>query len=498
MGEDRGVVRRAVRRSELAVLGAIVAVKLVVHYLTSWQYDFHRDELYYLDSARHLDLGYVDYPPLTPLIGRVSVLLFGQPPVLGLRIWPPLAGAVLVVLAWLVARELGGGRTARLLAAFATLASPLLLATNWLFQTVCFDQVAWMSCLLLVVMAIRRHRPWLWLPAGVALGVGLETKYTIVALALGLVIGILATPVRAHLRTPWPWLGALAALIILSPNLVWQVQHGWASLDYVRNHRADVGGGPIAYLLMQLIYIGPFGIPLWVAGWATLLRDPRLRAIGIAGAVAWVLFAFVGKDYYGGPLYPLLLAAGACWLERRIEQRRGRLSATAAAIALGAQAVFLCPPLLPVLPEPVMVATPVPAIRKDMAETVGWHELVSQVDGVYRALPSDRRGGALILASNYGEAGAINTYGPARGLPTAYAPELSDWYLLPRGLSPATVILVGYPAQQVDAACSDARPVATIRNSYGFHNTEYGRPIYVCTHLRTSTDSIWHQFQRFR
>lgn len=214
------------RRSfEAAACAGIALAVLALHLAMNARYDFHRDSLYYMDSARHPAWGYVDYPPVTPTIARFSLWLFG-PSVWGLRLWPSLAGAVMVVLAPLIARELGGGRSARLLAAVGAATSLVLLGANWLFQTVTFDQVVWLSCLLIMARLLRTDDRRLWLVLGVAVGVGLETKYTVIALVIGLAAGTLLTPLRRHLATPWPWLAAGTALIIFLPNLAWQIADG--------------------------------------------------------------------------------------------------------------------------------------------------------------------------------------------------------------------------------------------------------------------------------
>lgn len=210
----------------------------------------------------------VDYPSLTPVLARLSLALFG-PSVFGLRLFPALAGVALVVLAGLMARELGGGRFAQLLAAGAALASPMLLGANWLFQTVTFDQLAWTVALLLAARLVRTGEARWWLAVGAAVGVGLEAKYTALVLGLGLAVGALATPIRRQLLTPWPWLGAVAALLLLTPNLVWQAQNGWPSVAFIvghPQHQADSFSPPV-FLAQQLALVGPLALPLWLAGW---------------------------------------------------------------------------------------------------------------------------------------------------------------------------------------------------------------------------------------
>ena len=477
-------------------VGALVVAVLALHLATNGLYDFHRDSLYYLDSARHPAWGYVDYPPLTPTIARLSLGLFGAS-VWGLRLWPSLAGATMVALVALIARELGGGRVAVLLAAVGAATSMVLLGANWLFQTVTFDQVVWLAALWLLVRIVRTGDPRLWPILGVVLGVGLETKYTVVALIAGVVVATVATPLRRHLLTPWPWLAGGIALAIFLPNLGWQAANAWPSVQYTLNHKSaqSVDFSPLTFLAQQLALIGPLAIPLWIAGLYWLLRGPDRRALGIAAAVPFAVYLLVGKSYYVGPLHPFLIAAGACALEEWTAVRLKWLRPTAA-VALTVQAGVFLPLALPLLPEPVMAHSSLPVLRKDFADTVGWHDLVDQVARVYYSLSPADRSQAVILTTNYGEAGAINTYGAQRGLPQAYSGELTYYYWRPRSLDGA-VIAVNLDPAFLGTLFDQCRQVGTITNSYGLHNEEYGAPLSVCRDPRYRLEVLWSKLKEF-
>jgi len=484
-------------RSEAYIVAALALAVLALHLATNGLYDFHRDSLYYLDSARHPAWGYVDYPPITPTIARLSLFLFG-PSVWGLRLWPTLAGALMVVLAPLIARELGGGRAARLLAALGAASSLVLLGANWLFQTVTFDQLLWLTCFWLAARLGRTADRRLWPALGIALGIGLETKYTILALAVGLAVATLLTPLRRQLLTPWPWLGLGLALLIFLPNLLWQAGNGWPSVEYTLNHKStqSIDFSPLTFLAQQLALIGPLAIPLWLAGWYWLLAAPERRLVGIAALIVFTVYLFVGKSYYIGPLHPLLLAAGACALEAWTSSRAGWLR-PAMAISLVAQALVLLPLALPLLPEPVMARSPLAGIRKDFADTVGWHDLVGQVSAVYNGLPVAERTDTVILTDNYGEAGAINTYGPPLGLPTAVSGELTYYYWRPARID-GPVIAVGVDESMLTSLFSACTKVGTVSNSYRLQNEEYGAPISVCRQPRLPLDQLWPRLKAFR
>jgi len=484
-------------RSEPVLVAAMAAAVLALHLATNGLYDFHRDSLYYLDSARHPAWGYVDYPPVTPTIARLSLALFG-PSVWGLRLWPSIAGALMVVLTAMIARELGGGRAARLLAGLGAATSLVLLGANWLFQTVTFDQVVWLSSLWIVARLLRTGDRRLWLALGLVIGIGLETKYTVIGLIAGLVAGVLLTRLRRHLLTPWPWLGAGLALLIFLPNLIWQAQNDWPSVQYTFNHKAaqSVDFSPVTFLVQQIPLIGPLAIPVWIAGLYWLLRDPGRRTLGIAAAVPLVIFLFAGKSYYVGPLHPFLIGAGACAIEEWTGERR-RWLRPVVALALTAQALILLPLALPVLPEASMARSQLPSIRKDFADTVGWHDLVGQVAEVYKSLGPGERAQAVILANNYGEAGAINTYGPAKGLPTAYSGELSYYYWRPASLQ-GPVIAIGFDPPFLRTLFANCDQVGTISNAYGLRNEEYGAPLAVCRGPKFSLDRLWSRLRVFQ
>ncbi|MHB8488631.1 MAG: ArnT family glycosyltransferase [Candidatus Dormibacteria bacterium] len=484
------------RKSELMIICGLAAAVLALHLATNGLYGFHRDELYYLDSARHLAWGFVDYPPLTPAIARLSELLFGTS-VWGLRLWPSLAGALMIVLAAQIARELGGGRSARILAAIGAAASPVLLGANWLFETVTFDQLAWMVCFWVTAKLLRTGDRRLWLALGAAVGVGLETKYTIVALAVGLAVGTAGTPLRRHLRTPWPWLGLSIAVVIFLPNVIWQIANGWPSVAYAFNHHAAQAGdfAPLTFLSDQVALIGPLAIPIWVVGLRRLLTGP-VRGLGLATVVVFVIFLFAGKGYYIGPLHPLLVTAGACGVEAWT-RRRAHWLRPAAAVALVIQAVVLLPIAIPLLPEALMARSTLPSIRTDFADTIGWQDLVAEVDAVYKRLPDRERSMTVIVTNNYGEAGAINTYGPSRGLPTAVSGELSYYYWRPSRLD-GPIIAIGLDTGVLSTLFDGCSTVATISNAYGLRNQEWGAPVVVCARPTVPLEQLWPHLKSFQ
>jgi hypothetical protein len=487
----------------LALLG-LALVKLVVQIAMAGRYGFHRDELYYIAAGRHLGFGYVDYPPLTAVMARLSTAVFGHS-LVGLRVWAALAGATVVVLAGLIARELGGGRLAQVVTGLLVVCSPLFLGSNSMLQTVSFDQLTWAVCLYLMARILARGgSPRLWLGLGVAFGVGLETKYTILLLALGLLAGLVVTAQRRSLGTPWPWLAGLVAAALLAPNLAWQVAHGWPTIEFLRGHDAAMAAEnpPSRFLYEQLLLIGFAAVPLWVAGLVDLLRRPRFRALGVAAVVVLVgLLVQRAKSYYAGPIYPLLFAAGAVSFERFTKRqattgRRRWLGVRTVSTALVLSALMALPFSLPVLPMRTMANLGLGDLRTDYAEMIGWPQLVDQVAHAFDTLPPAERATARVLAANYGEAGAVDWFGPALGLPSAISGHDTYWFWRPRQQPAGPLVTLGYQEAQLGPLCGSLNTVGTVTNPIDIDNEEQGGPIFICRDLRMPIDS-WPSFRRF-
>ncbi len=370
------------------ILFSLAALKLALHLLTNGEYGFHRDELYYIVGGQRLSWGYVDHPPLVPLLARVMTSLFGLS-VAGLRLLPALMGAVIVFVTGLLARELGGGRFAQALAPLAVVASLIYLLTNTLFQTVTPDQLAWvLGCYLLLRLLNGANARRTWLLLGTLLGVALLAKYTIVLFGLGALAGLLLTPTRLQLRTPWPWAAAALALLIAAPNLLWQLNNGFPTLEFLINNNANVGADQsrLEFLLLQIPLVGPLTFPLLLAGLYFFFSPTGkpYRLLGwIYAAVMLALLAVNGKIYYPAPLYPMLFAAGAVWLERLVARRRWAWLQPTAFGATVASGLICAVIALPILPVRTFVQYQDAFPHNDFAEMFGWPELVQTVADAY-------------------------------------------------------------------------------------------------------------------
>jgi 4-amino-4-deoxy-L-arabinose transferase-like glycosyltransferase len=484
---------------------AVGAVAFAVLLAFSTRYGFHRDELYFMECARHLQASYVDQPVLTPLIAWVSLKLFGVS-LLGLRMWAALAAWATVVIAGLTAREFGGGRRAQLLAAVATATMPVLLGADHLFGPTAFDVLAWAGLALIVVRIGRTGDTRWWMLGGLVLGLGLANKHSIGFLAVALVVGALLSGGRQLVLNRWFLAGAAIAAAFTIPDIWWQAQHQWATIAMTRALAQENGGlGNIAsWLVGQLLMSALAMVVVWVAGLRFLWRSgrPLWRALAWSYAILFVFFALTtgAKIYYLAGAYVFLLAAGAValdgWLQARKARLRTLLAATTITCAIG------LPLVLPVLPAQDLGGTE--KINSVLAESVGWPQLVSTVRTEWFSLPASQRANAVIFTSNYGEASAINILGQGTGLPQAVSGHNTYWWWGPGNPRATTVVAVmpgpmdgGGDAAYLSRFFTSVRAVATLSNPYGLHNQEWHGHVYLCTGPRHPWGQMWPQLRQY-
>src|ERR687897_585608 len=236
-----------------AILAYLASFKLMLHLLTNGNYGYFRDELYYMAAGERLDLGYVDFPPFVALVTAFTRFSLGDSTV-ALRLFPALAGALVVVLAGLMARELGGGRFAQGLAALATLVAPSFLVMGTFISMDAFDQLFWVSAAYVLILILKRDRPKLWLFFGLIAGLGVLTKITMLYFGFAVFVALLLTSSRKHLLNPWPWLGGAIALVFLLPYVYWQLTHGWPTLEFWSDYREKVDpASPVEFIVEQVL-----------------------------------------------------------------------------------------------------------------------------------------------------------------------------------------------------------------------------------------------------
>jgi Dolichyl-phosphate-mannose-protein mannosyltransferase len=482
------------RHTTALLFGGAALGVIALHLATNNTLGFHTDELYYLTCGWHPALGYVDFPPLVPLLARLETGLLGVSP-WTLRVLPSLLGGFLVALSAAYVRRLGGSLRLQGIALLSAIAAPYLLGTNWVFQTVTFDQVTWMVALYWFLCLVTDGRPRYWIYLAITLGIGLEVKYTIVGLIAGIGIAVLLTPsLRMELRTKYPWIAAMIALLIWAPNLAWQVVEGFPTLIYLANHRGS-GGGPVTYLIEFAVYFF-FLLPLWLAGMVSLFRGRLLRPIGIACAVPLVLFLFVGKSYYAAGTIPIALAQGLMAISRleRPKLRSGLQIAVVVASLLEFVVFFFL--VVPVTPPDRIHATRLDSINEVFADSVGWADIANQVTTIYGDLPESDRRNTVIISAYYGVPGALDVYDAPNVRPEAISPQLSDWYWLPHNVTATDALMVDYKPSDVAWMCTSPKVIAHLTVPYQVKGLEQGAPVTFCQ-LKAPIPEIWGRLRNF-
>jgi hypothetical protein len=499
-----------------AIVLYIASAQLLLHLLTAGRYGIFRDEMYYLACAQHLAWGYVDHPPMTVFIAWFARHVLGESPV-GIRLLPFLAGTAMTWFTGGLAREMGGGRFAQAMAALAAAVVPIyLVLQHWLTDNV-FEQFIWTLCVWLVVRAINsgNERYWLWF--GVVAGVGFETKYSIAFLLLGIVTGVVLTPHRHFLKSRYLWLGVLACAAIALPNLVWEIRNHFPFLELIHNIRMgnrDIARGPLAFIADQAMIMSPVLFPLWAGGliWLFFSRAGKpYRLLGWAFVV--VLSAFIalkGKNYYVAPVYPMLLAAGAVGLERLGPSRRmataGRIAYVTLVVAVSAA---LAPYFVPILSPETYVRyqsaiglEPPKAENQNngplpqyFADEFGWEEMVREVARVYHSLPADEQARTAIFSNGWGQAAAVDFYGPRYGLPASICNHNNYWIWGPRNYTGEIVIVLSSDGRGDREHFQSVEAVGRVDHPYSRLDTHF--TIWLCRGAKFNLQDAWPNMKEY-
>jgi Dolichyl-phosphate-mannose-protein mannosyltransferase len=482
-------------------------LSLALHTLTHPAYGFHRDELLYLAMGDHLQ-PFMPFPPLIAVLAQVARAL-PLDLLTAIRFLSALAAAALPVLTALITRELGGRRRAQFVAALAVLAAPLFLRAGTLFQPVVFEQLWWcLATLTLVELLNGRDRRW-WLVLGATLGLGAATKFSVAFLAAGLLVALPLSPLRRDLRTPWPWLGAVVGLVLALPSIAGQIAWGWPFFQQARALQATQLGnfGRLEFVTGQFFMLGP-GAPFWLLGLIALFAAPSLRHYRALGWLALTVFVLLlvsgGKDYYFGPLHPLLIAAATTVLGRWLEKP---LVFTAATVWLLLGGLILLPMGVPLL-VPARMARYAAALGitqatetnyggtlplpQDFADMTGWAEQVEVVGSVYRNLSPDERRVAAILGNNYGRAGAVALFGREYGLPYPISRHGDFFFWGTHGSHGDVTIVLGGAREQLQRYWAECIEAARTRNRWGVEE-EQSVPIFVCRRPQADLEAVFQQ-----
>ncbi|HUI28372.1 MAG TPA: glycosyltransferase family 39 protein [Candidatus Kryptonia bacterium] len=502
-------------RSGPRIPALFAGLTLLVHSLTNGGYDYFRDEFYYIACSDHLAAGYVDHPPLSILLLAASRWLLGDS-LHALRFLPAVASAALVWLTARMARALGGGAIAQTLAAVAVMVAPVFLAVGNFYSMNAFEPVFWIGGALVLIRLIQTDRATLWLPLGLIIGLGLENKHSMLFFSFGLAVALLLTPARRYLFSRWLWCGALLALALFLPNLVWQARFGFPTLEFMRNAQRlkNMPLSPLEFLGQQILMLHPLALPLWMAGLCWCLFSAagrRYRALAwIYLTVAVVMVVQQGKAYYLAPAYPMVLAAGATALVTWTRARARWLPAAYATILL-IGGVALAPLALPLLPAQTLVRYAralgaeegVKAERGEsaqlpqyFADMFGWKEMVATVAQVYGSLPLEDQRRCAIFAGNYGEAGAIDFLGKAYGLPPAISGHNNYWLWGPGSATGEVVIVVAGSRSDLAPFCESLTQVAVTHCDYCMPH-ENNRPIFLCRNSTGHLAELWARVKHY-
>jgi 4-amino-4-deoxy-L-arabinose transferase-like glycosyltransferase len=491
---------------------ALAALKLVLHLYAGRHYGYFVDELYYLACSRHLAWGYVDQAPLIAAVAKTARVLLGDS--LGaIRFFPALAGAGTVLLAGMIARELGGDRFAQGLAALCTLLAPGYLALDNLLTMNAFEPLFWMGCAYLAIRIIRTGDERLWLGFGVVAGVGLMNKHSMLIFGFALIAGLLLTPERKHLWSRWFWAGGAIAFAIFLPNLLWNIRYHFPFLELQENIRRDARNVSLSFAGFwgeEVLSMLPLAAPIWLAGLCHLVfsRDGRIfRGLGYAWLIAAALIEGLNpRVYYLFPAFPLLFAAGAVACEGFVTRRWARAAYVG---AMAAMAALIAPTVLPILPpetyiryaeathlqQPRIETHALGPLPQLFADQFGWEEMTQLVAGAYNALPPDVRARTGIFGQNYGQAGAIDFFGARYGLPQAISGHQNYFLWGPRGYTGESLIVIGDRRDRLEELFASVEKVGRTDHPYSMPYEHID--IWYCRGIKAPLDQVWPKIKNW-
>jgi len=497
----------------LALATAAFGVQVLLNYMGG--YGYFIDEWYYIACANRLSFGYVDHPPLAPLLLKASMLIGGTS-LASIRFLPALAGAATVLLTGLMARELGGRTFAQCVAALSTLGAPAVLVMCGFFSVNCFEIFFWVACTFVLLMILKRGRSELWVAFGVLMGIGLENKHTIILLAFAVGLGLLLSPARREFTRKEFWFGAGAALLILLPNIIWQIRNGWPSLEFYANATIykNIPTPPLKGLLNLIVLQNPATLPVWGFGLGFLLVGQAGRPFRSAGLMcaalllAQLLSQSSRPDRISG-IYPTLFAAGGVAFERLWVTKKAMVLRGALLALLCAGTVALAPIALPVL-SPGSLASysqalgVVPRLEKGktsplpqwFADRFEWDNVVAAVKEASDGLSPEERARAAIFAPSYGHAGCLEFYGPGLGLPRVICNH-NSYYLWCKGKANADVLIaMGWKPGDLRSVYARVDSVGLIRGKYAM-SWRINMPVYIARQPKIPMDSIWSRIKSY-
>ena len=499
----------------LSVLLSLSGIKFLIHLLTSAQFGYFRDEFYYIAASKHLDWGYVDFPPFIAVVTRLIRGTLGES-LLALHLLPALAGAAMVFLTGWMARKLGASPFGQGVAALAALVAPQFLGVNTILSMDSFDVLFWGIALYILLSIFKDENPKTWLWFGLVVGLGLTNKVTLLYFSLAMVIGLALTPQRKNFRSLWLYVGGAIAVAFLVPYLVWNALHGWPTIEFWEAYGNKVyQASPVEFFLQQILIMHPFTFPLWAMGLFYFFskRGVIYRPFGWMYVVLFAIFMLQHvKNYFLAPIYPVLFAAGSVVFEQIVATSKRAWSKSAYVILLAMGGIIIAPLAVPVLPVKATVSyvrslsgTNVKSENFDagvlpqhFADRFGWEEMATAAAKVYHSLPSADQASACIFTGNYGEAGALEFYGPRYGLPHVISGHNNYYIWGPDGCGGETVILIDAgDLEDLREVFSDVQEVGRTQCEYCMPYENH-LPIYVAHGLKAPLEQLWPGVKSFQ
>ena len=498
-----------------AIVAYLAVAIFLLHFVFSQRYGYFVDELYYLACSEHLDWGYVDQPPLIAVLTWLERKFFGDS-LTAIRLFPAVASGVLVWLTGAITRQLGGKRFAQALAALCVIVAPVYLVLYHLLTMNALEPLLWMGSAYLVIRIVQTGNQTLWLWVGVLAGAGLQNKHSMLFFGSGVVAGLLLTPERRAFRERWIWLGGLIALAIFLPNLIWQVQHGFPTLELLNNVRAsgrNVALNSMEFLAQQAILMHPLTLPIWLAGLWWYLRSSEGRPYRVLGwtyaAILACMLILGGRVYYLAPAYPMLFATGAIAVQGFGERRKWAWLKLGYISALAVTGVVLAPMMIPVLPVETYIRytqiigfQPPPIethrlgpLHQLYADQFGWEEMAAATARAYHALPPDVRAKTAIFGNNYGQAGAIDFFGPKYGLPKAIATHQNYYFWGPRDYTGESLLILGDTKADAARVCKEVEEVGEVYHRYSMPYQHF--KILHCRGLKVPIEELWPRLKNW-
>lgn len=487
----------------LPIILILSIIKLTIQWLGNKNYGFHRDELLHLSVSEHLDWGFMEFPPFIALIGKISYLLFDYS-LLGVRLFPTLAGVGILVLCCFIAKELGGKSIAILLSGICVLAFLPFYRNHTLFQPVAFDQLFWTLGFYFVIKFINSKNKNFLILLGITLGLGLMNKYTILVWAFGLFIGLFFYQKGKVFQNKWLYISALISLVIFLPNIIWQVKNDFPLLKHLQALQANQLNevNPMEFGLEQLNF--PFTLIISLFGLVAFIIDKNLKkysAVGIASMVIFfTMWLFNSKAYYVFAIYPVLFAGGAVKIESLLSKKP--LFAYAIATMVLLPSIYFIPEATPILPiENYVKYAQLKEnngrieLKGDYADMFGWYEQVQLVDSVYQTLSTKEKNNCVLWSENYGEAGALKILGKKYNLPNPISRHGSFWTWGFGNKDADVWISLGNEKLSVESVFQEVELVKIITHKYAI-GEENGIPLYICRKPKVDIEKWWKDYEK--